>query len=141
MPQTNTIDAPLANTICFGCGIENPIGLHLHFEPHPDGGVTAAFQPAAGHQGWDGIMHGGLICVLLDESIAWAAASKTSRYVTGKLEVHYRRPVHVDKPVRLRGWIEHDHGRTLSTRAEVLSPDGEVLAEGSAVFVRAPTPR
>ncbi len=100
-------------------------------------GWWRTFSPSEQHQGWDGMMHGGLICVLLDESMAWAASTKTDKYVTGKLDVRYRRPVLVGQPVQLRGWIERDHGRTLETKAAVLSESGELLAEGSAVFVRA----
>ena len=132
------ISAPLANEGCFGCGPANPIGLHLAFEHHPDGGVQAQFTPGLEHQGWDGVMHGGLVTVLLDEAMAWAAAASTRMYYTGRLEVRYRQPVRTGVPLTIRGWIGRDRGRTLETRAEVQTASGEVLAEANALFMRTP---
>ncbi|MBV8084502.1 MAG: PaaI family thioesterase [Chloroflexi bacterium] len=131
------IVAPLANQGCFGCGPSNPIGLHLHFEHHANGGVQARFTPGLEHQGWDGVMHGGLVTVLLDEAMAWAAAEKTRMYYTGRLEVRYRRPVTTGADVLVRGWITRDRGRSLETRAEIHSAEGETLAEGTALFLAA----
>jgi acyl-coenzyme A thioesterase PaaI-like protein len=131
--------APLANEGCFGCGPGNPIGLHLAFESHADGGVVAHFTPGLEHQGWDGVMHGGLVTVLLDEAMAWAASASTTMYFTGKLEVRYRSPVRTGAPLLVRGWITRNRGRTLETRAEVQAEDGSVLAEGTALFMRAPS--
>lgn len=132
------IIAPLANDGCFGCGPGNPIGLHLAFEHHADGGVQATFTPGIEHQGWDGVMHGGLVTVLLDEAMAWAAAASTRMYYTGRLEVRYRQPVRTGTPLVVRGWITRERGRTLETRAEVQSEQGQTLAEASALFMRAP---
>ncbi|HEY8693667.1 MAG TPA: PaaI family thioesterase [Chloroflexota bacterium] len=132
------IVAPLANQGCFGCGPANPIGLHLNFEHHPDGGVQARFTPGAEHQGWDGMMHGGLVTVLLDEAMAWAASASSTVYYTGRLEVRYRQPVRSGTPLTVRGWIARNRGRTLETRAEVQSESGDTLAEATALFLRAP---
>ncbi len=130
--------APLANQGCFGCGPANPIGLRLEFDHHPDGGVQARFTPGQEHQGWEGLMHGGLVTVLLDESMAWAAFASTSMYYTGRLEVRYRQPVRTGATLVLRGWVARSRGRALETRAEVQSEAGDVLAEASALFLRAP---
>lgn len=136
------IVAPLANDGCFGCGRANPIGLHLHFERAEDGGVVSDFQAEVEHQGWEGVMHGGLVTTLLDEAMAWAAADKTQMYFTGRMNVRYRQPVPTGLRLKVRGWITRDRGRTLETRGEVQSEDGQTLAEAEALFIRgvAPTP-
>lgn len=139
MPITNSsrsLQAPLANTGCFGCGSANRIGLHLQFERHPEQGVEAIFRPSSEHQGWDGMVHGGLVGLLLDEAMAWAAFEKTVPYVTAKLEIRYRHPIDLQSAVRLRGWVERDRGRTLETAGQLLSEAGEICAEGTALFVR-----
>ena len=133
------LTSTLANEGCFGCGPANAIGLHLHFE-EAGGGVVAEFEPKLEHQGWDGVMHGGLVSVLLDEAMAWAAAAKTQMYYTGRLQVRYRKPVQTGQPVRLHGWITRDRGRTLETRAEVRDADGQTLAEAEALFIRGTLP-
>ncbi len=55
---------------CFGCGRKNPIGLKLKFQWD---GKTATAEFAAGenHQGWPGIVHGGIIFSILDEAMAY----------------------------------------------------------------------
>ena len=52
--------------MCFVCGIDNPIGLHLHFYTDDEGRCIARFQPRPEHQGYPGQLHGGIISTLLD---------------------------------------------------------------------------
>ena len=65
---------------CFGCGQENPIGLRL--SPHVDGdAVVASFVPKDDHQGWPGIVHGGIIASLLYEVLEnFAHQQRDRRY-------------------------------------------------------------
>ena len=56
---------------CYGCGIENPIGLKLLFREE-EGKAKAEFVPEKYHQGWPEVVHGGLICALLDEAMGYA---------------------------------------------------------------------
>ena len=51
--------------MCFVCGIDNPIGLHLKFYTDDEGRTVARFQPGPEHQGFPGQLHGGLISTLL----------------------------------------------------------------------------
>ena len=48
------------NPMCFGCGKNNPIGLHMHFKVD-ENGCSSHFTPEPCHQSYDGRMHGGLI--------------------------------------------------------------------------------
>jgi len=52
--------------MCFVCGIENAIGLHLSFYTDDEGRTVARFRPRPEHQGYPGQLHGGLISTLLD---------------------------------------------------------------------------
>jgi acyl-coenzyme A thioesterase PaaI-like protein len=52
--------------MCFVCGIDNPIGLHLSFYTDEEGRCIARFRPKPEHQGYPGHLHGGLISTLLD---------------------------------------------------------------------------
>jgi acyl-coenzyme A thioesterase PaaI-like protein len=53
--------------MCFLCGTENPIGLHLRFYTDDEGRCIARFRPKPEHQGYPGQLHGGIISSLLDE--------------------------------------------------------------------------
>ena len=51
---------------CFGCGESNPIGLRLKYRREGDR-LRTEFMPGDDHQGWPGIVHGGIIASLLYE--------------------------------------------------------------------------
>jgi len=53
--------------MCFVCGIDNSIGLHLHFYTDDQGRYIARFRPKPHHQGYPGQLRGGLISTILDE--------------------------------------------------------------------------
>jgi hypothetical protein len=73
---------------CFVCGARNPVGLKLDFRV-VDGRVETVFVPAPEHQGFAGIIHGGLVGLVLDEAMrspsgcgelsAWASRSTLPR--------------------------------------------------------------
>ena len=54
--------------MCFVCGIENPIGLHLAFYTDEEGRsmLRPNIWPKPEHQGYPGHLHGGIISTLLD---------------------------------------------------------------------------
>lgn len=82
---------------CFGCSNKNPIGLHLEFELKDDA-VVAIWKPDGNYQGWDNVLHGGIIATLLDEAASWAVqAFLDTCGVTSQLQVNYLRPVLIDK--------------------------------------------
>jgi acyl-coenzyme A thioesterase PaaI-like protein len=120
---------------CFGCSKRNPIGLHLSFQV-ADGEVRAPFTPLDEHQGWPGFMHGGLVATMLDEAMGWVIMSHGVWAVTGKMNIRYRDPVPLHRPVTVVGRIEKDRRRWLLVCAEVCSAEGEVLAEADAIFMR-----
>jgi hypothetical protein len=60
--------------MCFVCGIDNPIGLHLHFYTDDEGRCVARFQPGPEHQGYPGHLHGGIISRLLDQTMGRVSA-------------------------------------------------------------------
>ena len=53
--------------LCFGCGEDNPEGLHLQFEEQPDGAGHAVVVLGDHHSGEPGIVHGGIQATMLDE--------------------------------------------------------------------------
>jgi acyl-coenzyme A thioesterase PaaI-like protein len=120
---------------CFACGEHNPIGLKLQFQFQGDDYV-ARFRVGREHAGYAGIMHGGLMATLLDESMARLVWVKGYRVLTGKLTVHYRGPVPVGSEIEVRGRIEsvRSEGRMIQTSASAVI-DGAVVAEARALSV------
>ena len=128
---------------CFGCGRLNPCGLHLAFGPTVDGnGVWAPFGPAPAHEGYAGVVHGGIVTALLDEAMAWAAFARDAWVVTARIDVRFRRPVEIGRPVRVVGRVVADRGRIVEAVGEVRrASDDALLAEAAGVFARVPEDR
>jgi uncharacterized protein (TIGR00369 family) len=121
---------------CFGCGHRNPIGLHLRFAPDEDG-VKAEFVPAPEHQGFLGVIHGGIISTVLDEAMAWATAHAGFWAVTGEIRIRFRRPLIVGEPTTVKARVSGVRNRVVNTTAELtLDRDGSAIATASATFVR-----
>jgi acyl-coenzyme A thioesterase PaaI-like protein len=71
--------------MCFVCGIDNPIDLHLKFYTDDEGCCIARFRPRLEHQGYPGQLHSGIMPTLLDETMGrastahnvWAATARS----------------------------------------------------------------
>ena len=53
--------------MCFICGLENPVGLHLHIYEVEPGMVETSYRAPEHFQGYPGVLHGGIVAALLDE--------------------------------------------------------------------------
>ena len=120
------------NMWCFACGPQNPIGLKLKFREEGDTYVTS-FVPGPEHQGYDGIMHGGLVSTLLDEIMARYLYAKGLTAVTAKLEVRFRQPTPVGQKLLVSGWITGQRGKMYELAGKITLPDGTITAEGKAI--------
>ncbi|HVA33596.1 MAG TPA: PaaI family thioesterase [Candidatus Baltobacteraceae bacterium] len=127
-------DIPFDDGNCFACGPSNPIGMHLHFD-RADEGVVASAVLAAQFQGWRGIAHGGIVMALLDEAMAHAAGFAGHRGVTASVNVRFRKPVPLERPVQVRGRVTWQRSNVLGVEATVLDERGAVLARAEGSFV------
>jgi len=124
MALWDTKDVPM----CFGCGRDNTIGLKLDF--HQEGeSVRAEFIPGEMYQGWPGVVHGGLICTMLDEVIGYAAGYQGLYAVTVKIEVYYRKPAMIGQRLLLCARVKSVSGRTVVCDGDIQLEDGTLIAE------------
>lgn len=119
------------NQWCFGCGKENPIGLHLEFIEKNDSYMTK-FTPRAEHQGYDGIMHGGLVSTILDEAMAGYIHKKGFQAVTARLDIRFRQPTPIGQELTAVAKIAGKRGNMYEVIGEIMLPDGTVTAHGKA---------
>ena len=117
--------------MCFACGQENPMGLKLRFRR--DGAtVRAEFTPGEYHQGWPGIVHGGIIETLLDEAMCYAPLFHGIYCVTAKIEVRIRQPVSVGQRLLISSSMVRKTRKLIETEASIVLEDGTPVAEGKA---------
>jgi acyl-coenzyme A thioesterase PaaI-like protein len=90
---------------CFGCGDDNDAGLKMRFTPTEEGSVCDFVVPER-FQSWRGMIHGGVVALMLDEAVGWAGWHAGKPGLTGRLEVRYRRPLEVGERVRVVGRID-----------------------------------
>ncbi|MDR1701790.1 MAG: PaaI family thioesterase [Sporomusaceae bacterium] len=119
------------DTWCFMCGKDNPIGLKLEFEEQ-DGEYFSAFTARREHQGYDGIVHGGIVSALLDEIMARYIYAKGYNAVTARLEVRYHQPTPILEELTLVSRIVNKRGNIYELNGEIKLADGTVTAAGKA---------
>lgn len=129
---------------CFVCGRNNPDGLQLKFQYPSPGTCRAEFTPPQKYQGWQGILHGGIVSTLLDEALAHAAGGPErggggSGAVTAELIVRFKRPVPIGQAVTLEGRVISDKGRVMECESSLTDKSGTVLASATGKLVRPKT--
>jgi len=124
------------NDMCFACGQKNRIGLKLTFEMNARNELTARFKPTQDFQGFQDILHGGIMALLLDEIIVNLTWRLGLNAVTGSMNLRLRRPAKIGEEITLRGRILRQVRRLIHAKAEALNARGELLAEAKSICVR-----
>ncbi len=121
--------------MCFVCGTENPHGLRVRFRDDGEK-VFCELTPEQHHQGWPGVLHGGIISAVLDETIGRVAFLHDRWVQTGRLTLKFVRPAPLFVPLRATGHLVRNHRRLMEMKGDLVIADtGEVLAEAEGTFV------
>jgi uncharacterized protein (TIGR00369 family) len=122
------------------CGVENIQGLQIDFYEVEAGKVTAAITVPQHFQGYPGIVHGGIIAAMLDEVAGRTVIqSEPPRWmVTARLSVRYRKPVPIEKPLKLFGTLKEDTGLMVKATGEIRDETGAILAEADVLLANFP---
>ena len=129
---------------CLVCGLENPSGLGASFLELESGDLLALFTPRDEHQGYPGLLHGGITTAILDETIGRAVMIRHPQEmwgVTVELSVRFRKPVPLGRELRVVGRVTRDSRRFFQGSGELLLPDGQVAAEATGRYMRLPLER
>jgi uncharacterized protein (TIGR00369 family) len=121
---------------CFGCGARNLDGLRLVFHREGDE-IWAETTPEQRFQGFPAVLHGGIIATMLDETLSRAAVFANRWMMTARLEIRYRRPAPMGRPLRVAARPVRVRARMVSARGEVRLADEPdvILAEAEGVFL------
>ena len=125
--------------MCFVCGLENPIGLKMAFYEDDLGRVIARFTPDSEHEGYPGVVHGGIVTALLDEALSRSAIARGRWVVTVRLNVRFRRPTPTAAPLTVVGEIVECKKRTVEARASIILANGQISAQATGTFVDMPS--
>ena len=119
---------------CFGCDQENPIGLRLSFDWEGDA-LVSRFTPGEDHQGWPGVVHGGIIATLLYEVLENFSYQQGIVAMMKRMDTNLRRPGKTGVEIVARAWLAGKSDKEMQVSATLTSDEGTRIAEGSAELV------
>ena len=125
-----------AGWVAYGPG--SPVSPPMAVEDFPDEGrCVGRVTVGKKHEGPPGLVHGGVLAILLDHVLARSARAAGHGGLTATLTVTYRRPVHLGVPLVLTGELGSVDGRRATATARLVAGDdpGTTPAEAEAVLV------
>ena len=139
----------MPGNVCFGCGNENPHGLHV--KSYWEGEETVCvWESEEKYHGWKGVLNGGILATIIDchcMNSAMAAAYKLEgrgldsephyRYATGTITVKYLLPTPNEKPIELRTQVTEIKGKKVVMTCQAYS-EGKKTAEADVIAIRVP---
>lgn len=145
--EARVIDVPgvprfeVAPHNCFACGTLNVhgLGLVLHVGSRRAWTETV-LRPE--FEGWEGIAHGGVLCTVLDEVMAWALVAEDNWGLTARMSVDFKRPARIGVAIRAEGWTTRSGRRLSGTAGHIVeSGSGMVIARATGLYMAADEPR
>lgn len=124
--------------MCFVCGMENPIGLKLFFYEDSHNRVMATFTPGDEHQGYPGVLHGGIAAALLDEVLGRVAIGRGVWLMTARMEIRYKQMIPLGQPLTVVGEVLRETHRLMEAKGELCLADGSVAATATATYLPVP---
>lgn len=124
-----------ADDHCFVCGEKNRTGLKARFEiDREKGRSSCTLVIGEEFQGWEGVVHGGIVATLLDEAAIYAGKAFGEQMVTAELTVRYQKPVPTGSEVTVRAEVTGRRRRLLQV-ASRLEVAGTMHAEAEVKVV------
>ena len=125
---------------CLVCGETGFGSLKLSFVPHEGGSVRSEFVAGNHLQGYDDLVHGGVIATLLDAAMTHCLFHRGITAVTADLHVRYVHPIVCGSRLEIGAEIVKLSPPLFRLRAEVAF-EGVVAAWAEAKFLPKRDPR
>nr|WP_320049832.1 PaaI family thioesterase [uncultured Desulfuromonas sp.] len=120
---------------CIMCGERNPLSLKLAFTDDGQGGVQTSFRGSPWLQGYHSLLHGGIICSLLDSAMTHCLFAHHIKAVTGELKVRFLHPVPAEAPLHLSARITQRLAPVYRVEAQLHHGDC-LMARADAKFMQ-----
>ncbi|KAI0340660.1 Thioesterase/thiol ester dehydrase-isomerase [Trametopsis cervina] len=87
--------------------------------------------------GHEGIVHGGMLATLIDESFGRITILNLQEaVVTANLTLNYRAPTHANQFLVLKTRVDEKQGRKVKVSGSIETLEGQVLVEANALFIK-----
>jgi uncharacterized protein (TIGR00369 family) len=130
-----------SSRFCFLCGKENNSGLQMEWENDAENQRVIGRVRVPDHfNGYPGVVHGGIVAAILDETAGRATLLKNddNLMVTLKLEITYRQPTPTEEELTVIGRATRITSRRAMVEGELFNEKGEITATCKAVVVKPP---
>jgi acyl-coenzyme A thioesterase PaaI-like protein len=97
--------------------------------------MIATWTPDSTCEGFEGIVHGGVVSTVLDESMAKAVTAIGVEALTAELRVRFRHHVKAGDPLGVRGWVIERNKRMIRAEATLVDSTGAELAHAWSSFL------
>lgn len=114
-------------------GLRNPIAPPLQVRSDPSGRAECDFHCGPPYEGPPGLVHGGVVSLLLDQVLGHAVGAAGRPGMTGTLTIVYRQGTPLGD-LRIEAWVDREDGIKTWAKAQMIGPDG-VTAEAEGVFI------
>jgi uncharacterized protein (TIGR00369 family) len=118
---------------CFFCGpATGGLALELYYG---DEGTFCEFVAHDKFQGYDGMLHGGIVTGILDEVMWWSLfMEKKLICATSKIEVLFKKPILCGNGYRASGFLVGTTGRTYLVSGQIEDEAGHLCARSTGSF-------
>jgi uncharacterized protein (TIGR00369 family) len=118
---------------CFFCGpATGGLALELHYEEKSS---SCEFVANEKFQGYDGMLHGGIVTGILDEVMWWTLfMEKKLICATSKIEVHFKKPILCGNGYKASGCLVGATGRTYLVSGQIKDEAGRLCSRSTGSF-------
>lgn len=114
-------------------GLRNPIAPPIEVHSDPSGRADADFHCGPAFEGPPGLVHGGVVSLILDQVLGHAVGAAGRPGMTGTLTIVYRQGTPLGD-LRVEAWVDREDGIKTWAKAHIIGPNG-VTAEAEGVFI------
>ena len=97
--------------------------------------METTFCPQDMHQGWQGVVHGGIISTLMDEAMAKLAQILGLHALTASLDVRFKEVARTGEPLHVRAELAKLTKKLIYAKAFARRADGSIVAEAQAKLI------
>lgn len=115
-------------------GMRNPIAPPVHIHRGGDGHTWADFHLNALYEGPPGLVHGGVVALILDQMLGECAADGGGPGMTGTLSIRYQRPTHLGD-CSAEAWVTEIGETKTFVRGVIRDASGQETAEATGIFI------
>jgi len=119
---------------CFVCGKHSKNGLKLKFILHDNNTLSGQFKISKDYQGYDGILHAGIITAILDSSMIHLFHMKDGiKLKTAKLNIRFKKPIPAGETITIKAVADCDIQHFYKAESQIILRD-TIFAEAEGYF-------